>query len=83
MDFVTGIAERDLAGKRLIAESSQFAVYATGGDTYLLVQRHAGMPWTGLRMSGDGVFRISGLLNDATRDLYREVAGQLSPSHRE
>ena len=83
MDFVNGIAEADLAGKRLIAESSQFAVYATGGDTYLLVQRHAGTAWTGLRMSGDGVFRISGLLNDATRDLYREVAGQLSPSHRE
>ena len=33
-----------------------------------------------LRISGDGLFRISALLNDAMRHLYREVASRLSPN---
>ena len=82
MDFITNIAPSDLTGIKPIAESNQFAIYACGTDTYLLVQRHSGMPWTGLQLSGDGVFRITGLLTEAARDLYREVAGQLSPSRR-
>jgi hypothetical protein len=82
MEFVTTIAPADLVGIKLVAESNQFAVYATGCDTYLLVQRHSGMPWTGMLLSGDGLFRVSCLLSEATRDLYREVAAQRSPSNR-
>ncbi len=82
MDFVTTIDPADLVGIKLVAESNQFAVYATSCDTYLLVQRHAGMPWTGMLLSGDGLFRVSGLLSEATRDLYRQVAAQLSPANR-
>ncbi|MDQ2993161.1 MAG: hypothetical protein M3R30_10145 [Candidatus Eremiobacteraeota bacterium] len=83
MEFVTNIAPTDMVGIRLIAESNQFAIYATGDATYLLVHRHAGMPWTGLLLSGDGLFRITGLLVEATRDLYRDVAACLSPANRE
>ncbi|MGA8534636.1 MAG: hypothetical protein WB615_11050 [Candidatus Tumulicola sp.] len=63
-----------------IAESDQFVIYAAGNQTYLLVQRHQGTPWMTLRLSGDGLFRISSLLNDAMRHLYREVASRLSPN---
>ena len=83
MDFVNTISPNDLVGIKLVAESNQFAIYATGRETYLLIQRHESMPWTGILLSGDGVFRISSLLSEATRDLYREVAGQLSPSNHE
>ena len=82
MEFVTTIAPADLVGIKLVSESNQFAVYATGCDTYLLVQRHAGLPWTGMLLSGDGLFRVSGLLSEATRDLYRQVAAQRSPVNR-
>jgi hypothetical protein len=79
MHFVTNIAPSDLVGIRAIAESDQFAVYACGLSTYLVVQRHAGTAWTGLLLSGDALFRMNGLLGEATRDLYRELAAQLSP----
>jgi hypothetical protein len=82
MDFVSTISSDDLVGIKLIAESNQFAIYATGLERYLLVQRHEAMPWTGILFSGDALFRISGLLVEATRDLYHDVAGQLSPSSR-
>jgi hypothetical protein len=82
MDLITDIHESDLVGIKLIAESSQFAIYATGVETYLLVQRHAGMPWTGVRVSGDAVFRVASLLTEATRDLYRDLATHLSPINR-
>jgi hypothetical protein len=82
MDFVSSISSEDLVGIKLIAESNQFAIYATGLERYLLVQRHEAMPWTGILFSGDALFRISGLLGEATRDLYHDVAGQLSPSNR-
>jgi hypothetical protein len=83
VDFVTTIGESEVAAMNFVAESGQFAIYAAGDDTFVLVQRHAGMPWTGLRLSGDGLFRISGLLSDATRVLYRELASKLSPTNRE
>jgi hypothetical protein len=83
VDFVTTIGESEVAAMKFVAESGQFAIYAAGDDTFVLVQRHAGMPWTGLRLSGDGLFRISGLLSDATRVLYRELASKLSPTNRE
>jgi hypothetical protein len=83
MDFVSTISPSDLIGIKLIAESNQFAIYATGLETYLLVQRHENIPWTGVLISGDGLFRISGLLGAATRDLYRELAANQSPMNRE
>jgi hypothetical protein len=64
-----------------IAESDLFAIYAVGSQTYLLVQRHKGTPWMALRLSGDGLFRISALLGDATRHLYRDMASHLSPNY--
>ena len=83
MDFVNEISSADLVGIKLVAESNQFAIYATGLETYLLIQRHESMPWTGILLSGDGLFRISGLLGEATRDLYRDLAGKLSPANHE
>jgi hypothetical protein len=82
VDLITDIAPNDLIGIKLIAESNRFAIYGCGGDAYLLVQRHAGQPWTGLMVSGDGVFRMSALFAEAARDLYREVATRLSPAER-
>lgn len=79
MDFITDIAPADLVGIKLLGESGQFAIYGCGQERYLLVQRHAGTPWTGLLFSGDGVFRLGGLLAEAMRDSYREMAAQLSP----
>ena len=64
-----------------IAESEQFAMYSVGEQTYLLVQRHEGTPWMALRLSGDALFRISSLLGDAMRHLYRDVSSRLSPNH--
>jgi len=82
MDFLEDVDESALEGAELLAESDQFAIYAVGEDTYLLLQRHEGTPWTALRMSGDGVFRIGGLVVDAMRHVYRDVAAQLSPIRR-
>jgi hypothetical protein len=82
MDFIERIDRSAIAGLDPIAESDQFAIYAAGDQTYLLVQRHEGTPWMALRLSGDGLFRVSGLLVDATRHLYRNVASQLSPSYQ-
>ena len=83
MDFISEISPGDLVGTKLVAESNQFAIYAAGLENYLLVQRHEGMPWTGILFSGDGLFRISGLLGEATRDLYRDLAAQLSPMNQD
>jgi len=82
MDFLEDVDESALEGAELLSESDQFAIYAVGGDTYLLLQRHEGTPWTALRMSGDGIFRIGGLVVDAMRHVYRDVAAQLSPVRR-
>ncbi|MFY9665437.1 MAG: hypothetical protein WAL67_03030 [Candidatus Cybelea sp.] len=81
MDFIERIDQSTIEGLELIAESNQFAIYAVGSQTYLLVQRHEGTPWMALRLSGDGLFRISALLNDTMRHLYRDIASQLSPNH--
>lgn len=79
MNFVQRIDRESLEGMVPIAESDQFAIYSVGDDTYLLVQRHGGTPWTALRLSGDGIFRVGSLLTDAMRHLYRDVASNLSP----
>jgi hypothetical protein len=81
MHFNERIDQSTVEGLEPIAESDQFAIYALGNQTYLLVQRHSGTSWTALRVSGDGLFRISALLNDAMRHLYRELASRLSPAN--
>jgi hypothetical protein len=81
MDFIEHLDQSTVEGLELIAESNQFAIYAVGSQTYLLVQRHEGTPWMALRLSGDGLFRISALLNDTMRHLYRDLASQLSPNY--
>lgn len=80
MHFNAQIDESNFEDLEQIAESDQFVIYAAGNQTYVLVQRHQGTPWMALRISGDGLFRISALLNDAMRHLYREVASRLSPN---
>jgi hypothetical protein len=62
----------------LVAESSEFAIYDVGNDTYALVHRHEAVAWQGVTISGDGLFRIADLLGQATRALYRNVAVELS-----
>ncbi|MDB5068944.1 MAG: hypothetical protein JWM87_55 [Candidatus Eremiobacteraeota bacterium] len=79
MDFTQNVDPSEFVGLAPVAESDQFAIYAVGGDTYVLVQRHNGVPWSALRLSGDGVFRVGSLLIDAMRHLYRDVASNLSP----
>jgi hypothetical protein len=81
MDFIEAVDKSALNDLKPIAESDLFAIYAMGDQTYLLVQRHQGTPWMALRLSGDGLFRASTLLCDATRHLYREVASRLSPKN--
>ena len=81
MDFIEQVDRSTVEGLQQIAESDLFAIYAVGGQTYLLVQRHKGTPWMALRISGDGLFRISSLLGDAMRHLYRDVSSQLSPNY--
>jgi hypothetical protein len=68
----------ELDGAHCIAESGEYALYARGRDSYLLVQRHGGTPWSAISISGDGVFRIGGLLVDAMRHLYRHMAGDVN-----
>ncbi len=80
MNFSEQIDKSDVDGMELVAESDQFAIYAAGADTYVLVQRHQGTPWKALRLSGDGIFRVGSLLIDAMRHLYRDVASNLSPN---
>jgi hypothetical protein len=82
MDFLEHVDRATIAEMEPLAESDQFAIYAVGSDTYLLVQRHNSMPWTALRLSGDGMFRVGSLLIDAMRHLYRDVASNLSPNSR-
>mgnify|MGYP001206773601 CR=1 FL=1 len=80
MNFIEQIDRTQFSGMEPIAESDQFAIYAMGADTYVLVQRHQGTPWTGVSFSGDGIFRVGSLLIDAMRHLYRDVASNLSPN---
>jgi hypothetical protein len=79
VNFIEQVDRSALESRTPIAQSDQFAIYAVGADTYLLVQRHQAMPWTGVEFSGDGVFRVGSLLVNAMRHLYRDVASNLSP----
>lgn len=78
MKLVESIDRDTLAKGRLIAESSEFAIYDVGNDTYALVHRHEAVEWQAITISGDGLFRVAELVALATRALYRDVAAELS-----
>jgi hypothetical protein len=78
MKLVDSIDHSMLQKSRLVAESSEFAIFDVGNDTYALVHRHEAVAWQGIMISGDGLFRVSELLAGATRSLYRAVASELS-----
>jgi len=78
MKLVQRVDRAELQKSRLVAESNEFAIFDSGGDTYTLVHRHEGVDWQGIAISGDGLFRVAELLARATRSLYRDVAAELS-----
>lgn len=78
MKLVESIDQQALEQGRLVAESSEFAIYDVGHDTYALVHRHEAVAWQAITISGDGLFRVAELLAVATRSLYRAVASELS-----
>ncbi len=78
MKLVESIDRNMLERGRLVAESSEFAIFDVGKDTYALVHRHEAVDWQGITISGDGLFRVAELVARATRSLYRGVAAELS-----
>jgi hypothetical protein len=78
MKLVESIDREMLEKGRLVAESSEFAIFDIGQDTYALVHRHEAVAWQAITISGDGLFRVAELLAGATRSLYRAVASELS-----
>lgn len=78
MKLVESIDRSTLEGCRLIAESSEFAIFDVGNDAYTLVHRHEAVDWQGITISGDGLFRVAELVARATRSLYRDVAAEFS-----
>lgn len=81
MELLTAIDRKLIGDARCIAESNEFAIFQLKNDTYALVQRHQGVEWQGITLSGDGLFRVAELLARATRSLYRDVAAKLSPKN--
>jgi hypothetical protein len=78
MKLVENVDRETLQKGRLVAESSEFAIFDVGHETYALVHRHEAVAWQAITISGDGLFRVAELVAQATRSLYRDVAGQLS-----
>jgi len=78
LKLVIAIDAGALENAPLIAESNEFAIFDLGNDTYALVHRHAAVEWQAITISGDGIFRVLGLLAQATRTLYRDIASDLS-----
>jgi hypothetical protein len=78
MKLVDSIDRDMLQQGRLVAESSEFAIFDVGNDTYALVHRHEAVAWQAITISGDGLFRVAELVARATRSLYRNVAAELS-----
>ncbi len=78
MELHATVNREELEDAECIAESGEFALYSRGRDSYLLVQRHGGTPWSAISVSGDGVFRIGGLFSDAMRHLYRDIASTVN-----
>ena len=83
MELHTTVDRAALGEAPCVAESGEFALYALGRDSYMLVQRHEGTPWSGVTVSGDGVFRIGSLFVNAMRHLYRDVALDVSTQRQE
>ncbi|MBV9027282.1 MAG: hypothetical protein JO311_01580 [Candidatus Eremiobacteraeota bacterium] len=82
MKLVASIDPKALTNGRLIAESSEFAIFDIGHDTYALVHRHEAVDWQAITISGDGLFRVAELIARATRSLYRSVASELSQERK-
>jgi hypothetical protein len=78
MKLVHTIDAKTLDSATLIAESSEFAIFDVGSDTYALVHRHAAVEWQAITISRDALFRVLEMLAQATRTLYRDVASDLS-----
>ena len=78
MKLVESIDRTTLEGCGLVAESTEFAIFDVGNDTYALVHRHEAVAWQGITISGDGLFRVAELVARATRSLYRDVGAELS-----
>jgi hypothetical protein len=83
LELLPNIGRERFEGAACLAESSEFAVYALENDTYALVHRHQGVPWQGVTLSGDGLFRVTELLATAARTLYRDVASELSSQRQQ
>ncbi|HVA38018.1 MAG TPA: hypothetical protein VNJ51_10445 [Candidatus Dormibacteraeota bacterium] len=82
MQLLTTIDRATLERAKPLAESNEFAIYQLENDTYSLVHRHAGVEWQAITLSGDGIFRVSELLAQAGRALYRDLAGDLSKARK-
>jgi hypothetical protein len=76
MKVLTSVNPDMIADKACLAESNEFAIYRLDNDTFALVQRHKGVDWQGITLSGDGLFRVSELIAKATRTLYRDLASR-------
>jgi hypothetical protein len=79
MKVMTSVDRATVERSTCLAESNEFAIYHLGNDTFALLQRHQGVEWQGVTLSGDGLFRVAELLTKATRRLYRDLAGRLRP----
>ena len=79
MKVMTTVDRAALDHAVCLAESNEFAVYRLDNDTFALIQRHEGVQWQGITLSGDGVFRVGELLAKAGRTLYRDLAGRQRP----
>jgi hypothetical protein len=79
MKVMTTVDPGMLESSTCLAESNEFAIYRLDRDTFALVQRHQAMPWQGITLSGDGLFRVGELWAKAARTLYRDLASRQRP----
>ena len=82
MKIMSNVDQGLLERSDCLAESNEFAIYRLDKDTFALVQRHQGMPWQGVTLSGDGIFRVGELWAKAARTLYRDLAARLRPERQ-
>jgi hypothetical protein len=76
MKVMTTVDHALLERSTCLAESNEFAIFRLDNDTFALVQRHQGVEWQGITLSGDGLFRVGELLAKAARTLYRDLASR-------
>jgi hypothetical protein len=76
MKVMTTVDHGLLERSTCLAESNEFAIFRLDNDTFALVQRHQGVEWQGITLSGDGLFRVGELLAKAARTLYRDLASR-------